>query len=57
MPYKVRFFLVFLLITLIVVVLSRPLDIVVGFITRHINKLIDKAEERCIKLLSAAEAA
>ena len=57
MPYKVRFFLVFLLITLIAVVLSKPLDIVVGFITRHINKLIDKAEKRCIKILTTAEAA
>ena len=57
MPYKVRFFLVFLLITLIVVVLSKPLDIVVGFITRNINKGLEKAEKRCKDFLSAAEAA
>lgn len=47
MPYKMRFILVFLLITLIVVVLSKPLDRVVGFITRHIYRVIEKAEKRC----------
>lgn len=56
MPYKVRFILVFLLITLIVVVLSKPLDKVVGFITKYIYKGLEKAEERCRKYLSAAEA-
>lgn len=55
MPYKVRFILVFLLITLIIVVLSKPLDIVVAFITKRINKVIDRAEERCKGYLHLVE--
>lgn len=46
MPYKVRFILVFLLITLIVVVLSKPLDKVIGFVTKRIYRLLEKADKR-----------
>lgn len=56
MPFKFRFILIFLLITLIIVVLSKPLDKVVAFITRRINKVIEKADQRCKDYFTAAEA-
>lgn len=57
MPYKVRFFLVFLLITAIIVILSKPLNMVVEFITKRINKVIDKIDQRCRDYFAAAETA
>jgi len=57
MPYKVRFILVFLLITLIVIVLSKPLDAVVRFITQRIYKVLEKIDQRCKDFISAKKAA
>ena len=57
MPFKFRFILVFLLITLIIIVLSKPLDKVVGFITKRINKVIEKADQRCTEYFTTAESA
>lgn len=51
MPFKLRFVLIFLLITLIVVVLSKPLDLVVDFISKRLYMVVEKAEKRCISLV------
>lgn len=46
MPYKQRFILVFLLLTLIMIVLSKPFNMAVGLIMKYVYKTIDKTEER-----------
>ena len=55
MPYKLRFVLVFLLITLIVIVLHKPLDIAVNFVTKRIYRVLEKADRRCKAFLSTGD--
>lgn len=56
MPYKVRFILVFLLLTMIIVILSKPLDIIVNFIIKHLNHFIDNVEQRFFCFFSKVNA-
>lgn len=53
MPFKARFVLVFLLITLIVIVLSKPLDSIVGFISKRIYRIIDKVDKKVTDFFSS----
>ena len=55
MPFKYRFVLVFLLLTLIIILLSKPLDIVVNFVARHLYRVVDKTEMHIKKYISILE--